>query len=121
MYCTRCGSELRDTDRFCSQCGVNVAAPHSAPAPSTRPIIQKATRQTERATARLGSRPSHWMCRSGSTSTMTNTCKSNRSQASHRDIRRCLPGHLPASPYMEELPKDTQLASTRSEEHTSEL
>jgi phage shock protein C len=24
MFCTRCGSELRDTDRFCSQCGANV-------------------------------------------------------------------------------------------------
>ena len=22
MFCTRCGLELRDTDRFCSQCGV---------------------------------------------------------------------------------------------------
>jgi phage shock protein C len=31
MYCTRCGSELRDTDRFCSQCGVNVASPHASP------------------------------------------------------------------------------------------
>ena len=29
MYCTRCGSELREADRFCSQCGVNVAAPHA--------------------------------------------------------------------------------------------
>lgn len=32
MFCTRCGSELRETDRFCSQCGVNVAAPYSQPA-----------------------------------------------------------------------------------------
>lgn len=26
MYCTRCGSELRETDRFCSQCGVSIQA-----------------------------------------------------------------------------------------------
>lgn len=30
MFCTRCGSELRETDRFCSQCGVSVASPHSS-------------------------------------------------------------------------------------------
>ena len=30
MFCTRCGAELRETDRFCSQCGVNVAAPYSS-------------------------------------------------------------------------------------------
>jgi len=34
MFCTRCGSELRETDRFCCQCGANVAAPHSAPYPT---------------------------------------------------------------------------------------
>lgn len=27
MFCTRCGSELREIDRFCSQCGANVASP----------------------------------------------------------------------------------------------
>src|SRR5450755_3907643 len=27
MYCTRCGSELREIDRFCSQCGMNLASP----------------------------------------------------------------------------------------------
>jgi phage shock protein C len=31
MYCTRCGSELRETDRFCSQCGTNIADPHASP------------------------------------------------------------------------------------------
>jgi len=30
MFCTRCGSELRQIDRFCSQCGVNVGDPHSS-------------------------------------------------------------------------------------------
>jgi phage shock protein C len=41
MYCTRCGSELRDTDRFCSQCGVNVAAPQTSPAPyPSRPLAR---------------------------------------------------------------------------------
>jgi len=34
VYCTRCGSELRETDRFCSQCGVNVATPHADGAPT---------------------------------------------------------------------------------------
>jgi phage shock protein C len=29
MFCTRCGSELRERDRFCSQCGTNVATPHA--------------------------------------------------------------------------------------------
>jgi phage shock protein C len=41
MYCTRCGSELRETDRFCSQCGVNIAAPYSAPGyPPSRPLAR---------------------------------------------------------------------------------
>jgi len=41
MYCTRCGSELRDIDRFCSQCGVNVAAPQSSPGYSpARPLAR---------------------------------------------------------------------------------
>jgi phage shock protein C len=30
MFCTRCGSDLRETDRFCSQCGVNIASPYSS-------------------------------------------------------------------------------------------
>jgi phage shock protein C len=25
MYCTKCGIELRETDRFCSQCGARTA------------------------------------------------------------------------------------------------
>src|SRR5580658_4083440 len=37
MFCTRCGSELRETDRFCSQCGTNIAAPHAAPQGSYAP------------------------------------------------------------------------------------
>jgi len=32
MFCTRCGSKLREIDRFCSQCGANVSSPlESAP------------------------------------------------------------------------------------------
>jgi phage shock protein C len=30
MYCTKCGTELRDTDKFCSSCG-NATAPAQAP------------------------------------------------------------------------------------------
>ncbi|HEY3836078.1 MAG TPA: PspC domain-containing protein [Bryobacteraceae bacterium] len=41
MFCTRCGSELRDHDRFCSQCGVNVQSPYSQPY-SPRPVRQLA-------------------------------------------------------------------------------
>lgn len=41
MFCTRCGSELRENDRFCSQCGVNVAAPYSQQ-PYTQPARQLA-------------------------------------------------------------------------------
>ena len=29
MFCTRCGFELRERDRYCSQCGASVAAPHA--------------------------------------------------------------------------------------------
>ena len=36
MFCTRCGTELRETDRFCSQCGANIAAPHAYPQPARR-------------------------------------------------------------------------------------
>ena len=32
MFCTNCGVELRETDRFCAQCG-NPAAGGPAPAP----------------------------------------------------------------------------------------
>jgi len=47
MYCTRCGSELRDIDRFCSQCGASVASAepssgsYSAPRPLTRILYNK--------------------------------------------------------------------------------
>lgn len=40
MFCTRCGSQLRDTDRFCPQCGVNVAAPHSDISGLPRPLAR---------------------------------------------------------------------------------
>jgi len=30
MFCTLCGSELREADRFCSQCGASVASPHAS-------------------------------------------------------------------------------------------
>ncbi len=41
MYCTRCGSELREIDKFCSQCGVSVygGQPASAYTPS-RPLAR---------------------------------------------------------------------------------
>lgn len=35
MFCTRCGCELRESDRFCSQCGTSVASPHSSPIPAS--------------------------------------------------------------------------------------
>ena len=39
MFCTRCGSDLREIDRFCSQCGVNLASPYSAPeSQASRPL-----------------------------------------------------------------------------------
>lgn len=44
MFCTRCGFELRETDRFCSQCGVSVQAPHtdsSVQPPLARLMYQK--------------------------------------------------------------------------------
>ena len=40
MFCTRCGSELREKDRFCSQCGTSVSAPHSAQASYSQAGIQ---------------------------------------------------------------------------------
>src|ERR1700684_1596612 len=46
MFCTRCGSELRDIDRFCSQCGASVAAPdpsagYGSPQPLARIMYNK--------------------------------------------------------------------------------
>ncbi len=29
MFCTKCGVELRDEDRFCSRCGARTAAGHA--------------------------------------------------------------------------------------------
>jgi phage shock protein C len=41
MFCTRCGSDLREKDRFCSQCGANVSSPHSSPPAETgRPLAR---------------------------------------------------------------------------------
>src|ERR1700733_2119291 len=41
MFCPRCGSELRETDRFCSQCGAGIAAPEaSANYGSPRPLVR---------------------------------------------------------------------------------
>ncbi len=37
MYCTRCGLELRDADRFCSRCGARTAA--AGPAPVSMPLM----------------------------------------------------------------------------------
>src|SRR5579871_6460089 len=36
MFCTRCGSGLRENDKFCSQCGVQLGALHS-PLPGREP------------------------------------------------------------------------------------
>ncbi len=36
MFCTRCGFQLRDGDRFCSSCGNRTAA--NLPAPGYRPL-----------------------------------------------------------------------------------
>jgi phage shock protein C len=36
MYCTRCGFQLRETDRFCSQCAASVQAPHADSAAHVR-------------------------------------------------------------------------------------
>lgn len=37
MFCTRCGFQLRDADRFCSSCGIRTAA--DPPAPRYRPLM----------------------------------------------------------------------------------
>ncbi len=37
MYCTKCGTQLRDTDRFCSQCGNWTGA--GGPEPARRPLM----------------------------------------------------------------------------------
>ena len=37
MYCTRCGLELREADRFCSRCGARAAA--AGPAPVSVPLM----------------------------------------------------------------------------------
>ena len=34
MFCTRCGSELRENDRFCSQCGLVTTSPEPVSATS---------------------------------------------------------------------------------------
>ena len=48
MYCTQCGKETRDTDRFCGQCGVATgvegaprAAFAGAPAPPKRLLLSR--------------------------------------------------------------------------------
>jgi phage shock protein C len=37
MYCTRCGLELREADRFCSRCGART--PVAGPAPPSMPLM----------------------------------------------------------------------------------
>lgn len=37
MYCTRCGLELREADRFCSRCGARATA--AGPAPVSVPLM----------------------------------------------------------------------------------
>lgn len=42
MFCTKCGVELRETDRFCSQCGQSVLAPRLTTCRKlSRPMAQK--------------------------------------------------------------------------------
>ncbi len=45
MFCTRCGCELRENDRFCSQCGTNIGSPYTqaprlAGAGAARPLAR---------------------------------------------------------------------------------
>jgi phage shock protein C len=37
MFCTKCGTELREADRFCSHCGVRTGSGGAEPAP--RPLL----------------------------------------------------------------------------------
>jgi phage shock protein C len=39
MYCTKCGTELKQEARFCSQCGVRTGV--GAPDPPARPTLDK--------------------------------------------------------------------------------
>ncbi len=41
MFCTRCGVALRETDRFCSQCGTSVSFTHNRHRELSRPMMQK--------------------------------------------------------------------------------
>jgi phage shock protein C len=41
MYCTRCGVELREGDRFCSQCGGRTAADAVAVVPARTLMLDK--------------------------------------------------------------------------------
>ncbi len=46
MYCTRCGFELREDDRFCSRCGDRAAAAGKAPeTPQTLLMLDKRNRK----------------------------------------------------------------------------
>jgi phage shock protein C len=44
MYCTQCGVELRDSDRFCSQCGGRTALA-GEPAPARSLMLDKANKK----------------------------------------------------------------------------
>jgi phage shock protein C len=37
MYCTRCGLELREADRFCSRCGARTSL--AGPVPASMPLM----------------------------------------------------------------------------------
>jgi phage shock protein C len=45
MFCTRCGVELRDDDRFCSQCGNATALGRALPVSSRTLRLDKANRK----------------------------------------------------------------------------
>ena len=45
MYCTRCGVELRETDRFCSQCGARSAIHPLSGGPQRPLMLDKANKK----------------------------------------------------------------------------
>jgi phage shock protein C len=46
MYCTNCGTQMAETDRFCAQCGKGAGAPE--PARTSTPIAGAAGRTLDR-------------------------------------------------------------------------
>ena len=44
MYCTKCGNELKESDRFCSGCGSRTGAA-AAPAPDRTLVLDKSNKK----------------------------------------------------------------------------